>query len=294
LSQRTCHQHAVRAFMEKQFSAKDWDFSLPNGWGSESYFAHTKDAAYFIKLGAPLPQYQAMAELKLSPPVAAASTLEDGTRLLVQPLITGRKPSRADFRRHLEQMAGMIHSMHFSEEIRRILPQAGSECYKARGLEALTCLRQRWDRYKTQVPAVKDWVDASLEQLAGEIEGLDGAGVVAAHHDICNANWLITDDGHIYLIDLDAMAMDDPACDLGPLLWWYYPPELRNKFLEIAGYQDEERLRKRMRLRTALHCLQILLPRPHSFDCFQAEHFEVLLTDFKAILAGEENPQGYE
>jgi thiamine kinase-like enzyme len=290
---RTSHQPAVHAFLQREFSDQDWEFTLPHGWGNETYFARGKDATYFIKLGASLANYQTMAALGLTPQVVATGVLEDGTSLLVQTCVSGRKPSWADFRRYLARIAGMIHTMHFNAEIQRYLPQARSERYRALAQDALANLRQRWDRYKSQVPAVQGWVDAHLDQLACEIDGVNGSGVVAAHHDICNANWLISVDEQIYLIDLDAMAMDDPACDLGALLWWYYPPELRGRFLQIAGYRDNEPLRMRMRLRMALHCLSILLPRQNSFDQFDPDNFSVDLADFRAIFDGNENPHGY-
>ena len=89
------------------------------------------------------------------------------------------------------------------------------------------------------------------------------------------------------------LALDDPAHDMGALLWWYYPPPLRGRFLAVAGYADSPDLRARMRARMALHCLSIVLPREQSFDRFDPARFPEQLTDFRAILAGEENPQGY-
>ncbi len=290
---RTRHQLSVRAFLDREFSDKDWNFSLPHGWGTETYFAYGNKGAYFIKLGAPISNYEAMASLGLTPPVIASGVLEDGTNLLVQPFIRGRKPSWADFRHHIQQVAGVIYRMQHSAEIRSVLPRAYTECYNLLGLNALSRLRHRWDTYKTELPTVAGWVDESLDQLAWQVERLKGTGTLIAHNDICNANWLVTTDEHIYLIDLDSMSLDDPAQDLGALLWWYYPPELRGRFLELAGYHDDEQLRVRMRLRMAMHCLSILLPREGSYDCFQADKFIDSLTDFRAILSGEENPQGY-
>jgi len=49
-----------------------------------------------------------------------------------------------------------------------------------------------------------------------------------------------------------------------------------------------------MRIRMALHCLNILLPRKDSVDRFNAESFDDALDEFKAVLAGKENPQGYK
>ena len=118
-------------------------------------------------------------------------------------------------------------------------------------------------------------------------------GLVCSHNDICNANWLFADDGNIYIVDFESMFMDDPAFDLGALLWWYYPPELRGRFLEIAGYRYDDEFKFRMRVRMALHCLSITLPRDGSFDRFNPERYEEALVDFRAIMDGRENPQGY-
>ena len=136
-------------------------------------------------------------------------------------------------------------------------------------------------------------MDDSLAELALEIRQFSTEGLAASHSDICNGNWLFASDGKIYIIDLDSMSMDDPALDLGALLWWYYPPERRGRFLEIAGYSYDDEFKHRMRVRMALHCLHILLPREQSFDDFEPASFTKSLMDFRAVLAEYENPQGY-
>ncbi len=42
-----------------------------------------------------------------------------------------------------------------------------------------------------------------------------------------------------------------------------------------------------------MHSLHITLPRENSFDEFDPVSYPEELADFRAILAGEENPQGY-
>lgn len=90
------------------------------------------------------------------------------------------------------------------------------------------------------------------------------------------------------------MSLDDPAVDIGATLWWYYPPGLRQKFLTIAGHANDLAFERRLQVRMALHCLSITIPREQSFDEFDPASFDQSLTDFEAILAGGENPQGYE
>lgn len=288
------HQAEVRAFLQTHFAVPQWEFTLPHGWGKETYFASGAGQIYFVKLGAPIAIYQVMASMKLTPSVIAAGSLDDGTSILVQPYIKSRTPRSADFQHYLDQFATTIGIMQHSDEVREALPNARSDRYSDLALDALNQIRRKWDKHKSLVPDVALEVEEKLYQLGREINSLDGTGVVASHNDVCNANWLIAADETIYLIDLDSMSMDDPARDLGAILWWYYPPELRPHFLHTAGYINSEPLQARMRLRMALHCLDICLPREHSFDQFNAENFDSRLEDFRAILAGKENPQGYD
>ncbi|MGZ9221639.1 MAG: phosphotransferase, partial [Anaerolineales bacterium] len=290
---RKQHQREVQAFLQKHFLSNHWEFALPNGSGNETYFAYGNEHAYFVKLGGQITRYQAMASLGLTPQVLASGNLEDGTSMLIQPYIIGRKPSRKDYRIHLEQIASIINKTHHSPEIKRILHEAASDLYSVVGLESLTRIQQRWEHYKAQVPEAADFVDESLADLAQQVQRFIGTGLVASHNDICNANWLVSPEGQLYLIDLESMTLDDPAVDIGATLWWYYPSELRQRFLEIAGYANDERFQDRMQVRMAMHCLNILLPREKSFDGFDSEVFASSLTDFRAIFAGRENPQGY-
>jgi thiamine kinase-like enzyme len=294
MQNRQRHQQEVQSFLTVHLGGAGWDLTLPHGWGNETYYARCGDQAYFVKLGAQLPRYQAMAALGLTPEVILAGRLADGISILVQPYIPGREPTRRDYRAHLEQFAAVIRLAHHSPEVRRALPAAPCDSYREVGLETLDRLRRRWKHCRPQVSQEAAFVDDSLEQLAGQVRSFQGAGLVASHNDICNANWRITPAGRLYLIDLDSMSLDDPALDTGATLWWYYPPELWGRFLEAVGYPDDEAFRLRMRLRLAMHCLSILLPREQSFDRFEASAFSASLVDFRAILAGEENPQGYD
>jgi thiamine kinase-like enzyme len=288
------HQQEVRGFLQKHFSLRDCTFSLPRGSGMETYFAQDGRQDYFIKVGAPLERYLAMAEIGLTPPVLAYGQLESGQSILVQPFIAGRTPTRSDLQDRLDAVAALIHQMHHHPQIQGTLEAAPSSLQQAAGLRALDQLRQKWERHKPLVPAMAELIDQSLERLTRQVSLFSGAGLVASHNDICNANWLFASGGQIYVIDFESMSMDDPAFDLGALSWWYYPPEMRGRFLEGAGYRYDDEFKLRMQVRMAMHCLNIILPREQSFDSFDPADFEESLEDFRAILEGRENPQGYD
>jgi aminoglycoside phosphotransferase (APT) family kinase protein len=292
---RNAHADQVTAFLRGWFGLPVWELSLPPGSGNETYFARGGEQVLFVKVGARVENYRALAQLGLPPPLLAEGRLADGTPLLVQARVPGRKPGRMDFQHNLSRFAAIVGAVHRSAELLRVLPPVPSPGYRELGLAALARVRRKWERHRPALPDAARFVDDSLAWLAVVIAGFSGGGCVAGHNDICNANWLMADGGQIYLIDLEAMACEDPALDLGALLWWYYPPALRAEFLAIADptpTSAEERA-IRMRVRMALHCLDILLPREDSFDQFDPHGFAERLVDFRAVLAGEENPQGY-
>lgn len=280
-------------FLQKNLTISDWRFSLPQGTGKETYFAEGNGQRYFVKVGVEVERYLAMADIGLTPPVLAFGKLESGISIIVQPLVAAQTPSRIDFQNRLETVAAVVRHMHHHPRVKESLPATASSSHRDAGFQALSALRLKWEHYRARVPRVAAFVEDSLDELALQIDRFSTEGLVASHNDICNANWLFTFDAEIYIVDLDCMAMDDPAFDLGALLWWYYPPELRRQFLDIAGYPYDEDLRSRMRVRMALHCLNITLPREQSFDRFNSQSYARTLEDFKAVLAGTENPQGY-
>src|SRR6266498_3976284 len=271
------HLQEVRSFLQKHLSIHDWFFSLPHGSGMETYFAQGNGQDYFVKVGAPVERYLAIAEIGLTPSVLVVGQLESGLSIMVQRFITGRSPSQIDYRDQLEKVAAVIHKMQHHPRIKG----------------ALNHLRQKWNRDKAQIPTVAEFVENGLEYLNQHVNLFSSAGLVASHNDICNANWLFTSDREIYIVDFESMSMDDPALDMGALLWWYYPPELRRRFLDILRYPHNDEFKFRMQVRMAMHCLNIILPRVNSFDVFDPGRFSKSLRDFKAVLDGKENPEGY-
>ena len=291
---RDAHLVEVCRMLEREFPGRTWELSLPSqGTGNETYFGRCAERSCFIKLGVEIERYRIMDSLGLAPRVILTGCLEDGTALVVQERVEGRKPSRKDFRDHLEHFAQAVRAMHESEGLKRVLSPKRPGSYRDVGLDTLADVERRWRGVRLMVPEFAAYVESGIERLREEIYQFSGGGLVASHNDICNANWLVSSQGRVYLIDYEMMTMEDPALDLGAILWWYYPPELRGRFIQAAGYLDDEGLRRRMRFRMAVHNLNIILPRENSFDTFDVAGFEEALVDFKAVMEGKENPQGY-
>lgn len=293
MPERTSHRDEVTNLLQSRFQRRSWELTLPAGTGHETYIARSGEQAYFIKIGVQSERYEAVASAGFTPPVITRGVLGDGTSYIIQPFIQGRTPTRADYCQHLDAFASIISCLHKSEDVKRTLPARPFDNFRDAGMGTLDEICRKWEPLKKLVPNDASFVDDSIALIREQLSGFKGSGLVASHNDICNANWLLFDDGKLYLIDLDSMSRDDPALDIGATLWWYYPPELRPRFLEITGYLDDAEFQERMRVRMAMHYLNIELPRPNSYDKFDPALFGEYLVDFKAALAGKENPQGY-
>ncbi len=290
---RNQHKSAVISFLQKHVENQTWEVELPpHGTGQETYFVRNDKQSFFIKLGAKTERYQVMAKLGLAPEVITFGELEDSTSILVQHQVCGKKPSRKDFHQLWLKFAECIRITHQSGELKQVLPKRSSNRHQDVGFEILAEIEERWAQYKSQVSEFADYVDQNIQYLRNQVGQFPDSGLVASHNDVCNGNWLVASDGNIYLLDYESMSLDDPALDLGAILWWYYPPEMRMDFLRVVGYKDQEGFQNRMRIRMAIHNLNIIIPRKDSFDRFRAETFDNALVDFRAVINGRENPQG--
>src|SRR5215207_1411318 len=99
------HQQEVLTFLQKNLSIHNCAFALPRGSGMETYFVQGSEQGYFVKVGASIERYLAMAEIGLTPPVVVFGRLESGLSITVQTFIAGRTPSRRDYHDQLEKVA---------------------------------------------------------------------------------------------------------------------------------------------------------------------------------------------
>jgi thiamine kinase-like enzyme len=265
--------------------------TLPRGSGHETYIAQSGDRRLFVKLDAQIGRTLAMSEAGLTPPLLATGVLQDGSTILIQPFIEGHHPGREDYRQRLDDVARIVREMHRNPEVLASLPPSPSDDYASAGMRALDRVRARWAHVRAHVPGVASFVDRALNRLEETAAAFSGGGLVASHSDICWDNWLFTPDGRIFVVDLDAMSLDDPTLDLGALLWWYYRPELWSRFLHAAGYAADEEFTNRMWTRLALHCLNITLPRAGSFDRPDTASYDKSLVDFRAVMERKANPE---
>ena len=288
------HWEEIHEYLERNIALCKWSFTLPKGSGHETYFAHGNGGTYFVKVNAVVHRYEILASAGLTPDVLSAGHLEGGATIMVQTYVPGKPPTSKDLQFHLEQVARILRKVHHNSNLQRTLLPCRSEGYRNAAFNALALLRNQWEPCQHQAGDAAILVEKSLDRIAEIIGQISGQGLVACHNDICNSNWILAPDGQLFLIDLESMSLGDPACDVGALLWWYYPSIMRGRFLKASGYPIDRGFLLRMQVNHAMHSLRISLPRASSFDTFVHSSFATSLANLKAVLANKENPQGYD
>ena len=115
------------------------------------------------------------------------TTLEDGTTIMVQEFISGRTPTRHDYRNHIEDFANAINKIHHCDEIKKTLPKPENDQFSTIGTSVLNDIDKRWNKYNHLVPDSADFVDQGINQLREAVYQFTGSGLVASHNDICNS-----------------------------------------------------------------------------------------------------------
>ena len=287
------HKEEVEIFLQNRFHEENWTFLSTNGSGNEKYIAESNGTKYFVKLDVKIDRYEILSELGISPKIVNHGCLNDGTSVIVQEYISGHNPSPKDFQSHIYDVATILSNVHNNRKLQTVLKKDEINTCQEAALKAFYGIVERWEYNKKELVAYNGYIDDSLMQIKSNIRQIEGKNLASVHNDICNANWVISDNGFIFLVDLESMLIEDPSVDIGALLWWYYPYDMREQFCEIIKVDYNNELKNRMQLRMAMHCLNIMLPRLNSFDVLDLEWFAMFFDDFKAIMEGKDNPKGY-
>ena len=200
-----------------------------------------------------------------------------GQPVIVSEYVASPPLDRAWFHDHLRQAATLLARLHRDADLTDALEamdrgQARSDCLAAaRGARALLEERLVALAAREWSPAVADVLNrltAHLAWFGARIQpnraAFAGQRVGPVHGDVQRGNWLAGPDGRVYLVDWDKAWLDDPALDVGMLLYWYVDPALWPVFLrEYAtggdARPDVDALLIRARIRYPLHALSLCL-----------------------------------
>lgn len=271
----------VRGLVIEQLGQADWRVEPPaDGWSKAAFLAERPGQRVFVKFDVAVPALQRLAELGVTPAIVRSGAWQDRS-FVMQEFIAGSYPDRAWFPDHLPELARLLRTYHQDQGLKGLLPEARP--YGELVIGYVDALRTRAMRAFSQFDTPE--VRATLAEFSSQAGRLIEADLAPTHGDPNSKNFLLAGD-RTYLIDWDDLALSDPLRDVGPLLWWYVPPERWSEFFEHYGSQLDNAVRDRLFWWTAEESLDVALSL-HEKSHAGAEEF---LEDFRAAVQYRENP----
>ncbi len=273
-------EEAVARLLQTALGGDDWDVRRPEqGWSDRSFVAAAGGRRVFVKFGTPAAILRRVAELGVAPAVLATGE-HDGTPYAIQEYVEGPYPNHAWVVEHQDEVATLLSRIHRDAELSALVASPRREVFQV-------ALLHESRRLVDDALGQRHGLGAAEEWLTTHRPVLPDAELVPTHGDISPKNFLITPRGLI-MIDWDDVALADPMRDLGPLLWWYFPPEEWPAFMESYGMRLTPALTGRVYWWAACISLDItagLVERGYDEDAVG------FLNDFLAAAAEQPNPR---
>ncbi|MGH2452640.1 MAG: phosphotransferase [Candidatus Rokuibacteriota bacterium] len=273
-------EETVARVVQTALGGPAWEVRRPeHGWSDRSFVATSGGRRVFVKFGTPGPILRRVADLGAAPAVLAAGE-HDGSPYAIQEYVEGPFPDHAWVVEHRDELAALLSRIHRDPALRTLLATPRRVAFQVAALPESRRLVEAAFGDRPGLRAAAEWLTAHQPALPDD-------ELVPTHGDISPKNFLITPRGLI-MIDWEDAALADPMRDLGPLLWWYFPPPAWPAVMNRYGTRLTPPLTVRVYWWAACISLDItagLLERGYRDD---AAGF---LDDFLAAAAERPNPR---
>ncbi|MFS0644253.1 phosphotransferase [Siminovitchia sp. 179-K 8D1 HS] len=230
----------------KHLFEHNWEIIPAGGATGEAFFASNEREKLFLKRNSS-PFLAVLSAEGIVPKLIWTKRMENGDVITAQECLIGREFKPQDMTQ--SRVAKLLKKIHESRPLLTMLSRLGKTPYKP-------------EMMLSDVDAVMDGdllsrkiVQTSLQFLESEIANVQCKTWTVCHGDVNHNNWLLSDEGELYLIDWDEAAIADPAFDIGPLLHFYIPRPDWENWLEQYGIQMTDNLLLRMKWYVIAHTI---------------------------------------
>jgi len=236
----------LRRLLKQLLGPGNWRLrSMTLGRGDRDKVIAERDGTrYFVKLMWPpgAAATRAASDVGLAPPVRATGTLADGRAVVVQDFLKGtggaEPRGREWIQMHADELADLFASLARRTDLLASLPRRLSERPRERVQARLHDMSLVLDELATS-----SWSELGrARDVLGQVRAVGEAmpdiphALGPVHGDPQWANWLLTPEGRVYLVDWDHARLDDPVTDPARLAWWLYQATSdRRRFIQRCG-----------------------------------------------------------
>ncbi|MEQ6378579.1 phosphotransferase family protein [Bacillaceae bacterium S4-13-58] len=204
---------------------EEWTIYPAGGSTGEAYYAQNDGKRLFLKRNSS-PFLAVLSAEGIVPKLVWTKRLENGDVITAQHWLEGRELSIIEMQH--PSVAKMLSRIHHSSELVHLFMRMGKTPLHADAMLHEIQMKVRNSQhlyYSFEVRQALKWLEERLPYL-------NEAKYVVCHSDMNHNNWLLADNGQLYLIDWDNAVLADPAMDIGMLLNAYIPEDQWGKWIE--------------------------------------------------------------
>ena len=206
----------------------DWVIKSAGGSTGEAYYAQSKQKRLFLKRNSS-PFLAVLSAQGIVPKLIWTKRLENGDVITAQEWLDGREMQPEVI--HHPKVAELLGRIHHSAELLDMLTRMGKKPLSPMTLyNEIAQLALENDRIDSE-PVISQglaWMRTHLSKLVH-------IKPVVCHCDLNHNNWLVTNNGQLYLIDWDNAEIADPALDLAMLFSSYIEDQEWEEWLHNYG-----------------------------------------------------------
>lgn len=207
----------------QQILGDDWEITPAGGQTGEAYIARSGEQKLFLKRNSS-PFLAVLSAEGIVPRLLWTKRLENGDVITAQQWLPGRELRPNEMK--CGAVTELLRKIHRSKDLLGMLKRLGKQTLTPGNF--LEELKKR----KKNIPRMEPAIEEALQFLHRQVGSVQFAPRVVCHSDMNHNNWLLSDNGDLYLIDWDNAVIADPALDLGMLLNEYVEKNEWRKWIE--------------------------------------------------------------
>ncbi len=248
-----------------------WTVLPAGGATGEAYFAKQGEQTVFLKRNSS-PFLAVLSAEGIVPKLLWTKRLENGDVITAQRWVHGRELKAHEMRE--KRVAALLAKIHQSNELLEMFLRIGNEPLTPAAIVA--DLYEQFKRFRHPNPTL----ESALAYLKAKVADVTHDEMTVCHCDINHNNWIVDENGQLYLIDWDGATISDPALDLGVLLYTYVPEEDWKEWLHHYGIELEPSLRERMDWYVLSQIVSAILSHDRRHEAEQVKKLESELRAF--------------
>ncbi len=216
---------------------KEWQVTPAGGVTGEAYYAQYGEEKLFLKRNSS-PFLAVLSAEGIVPKLLWTKRLENGDVVSAQRWVSGRELKSFEMKQEI--VAQLLGKIHRSKELLEMFKRIGNLPLTPHSI--VKDIAEKISDSYSDIPVIHD----ALDYLDTNIKDVESNEYVVCHADINHNNWILGEEGDLYLIDWDGAIVADPALDLGLLLYLYIPTKDWGEWLRNYGVTLNDDLSRRM------------------------------------------------